>query len=777
MNERQLTVLIANDAPDDRAALHDALSRDPAARYVVIEADSVAQAIELCRARMPDCLILKGDLPDLHVLDALKNLAPEEGSPDCAVVVLVDVDNAQLSTEAMKSGAHDCLEEGRAKGAELRRAVSQAVEKAERRRDLARERELIEKNRALEADLAALRREDARREQGAEARRGARAGAGSLPAVISRPENVFHKRAQEELRLLKPAVEQSNESVIIMTAQLDPPGPQIVYANPAFTKMTGYTLEEVIGKTPHILEGSKTDRSMLNRLCKDCMAGEVFHGETVNYRKDHSEFHLEWTAGPVRDERGEVTHFAAAQRDVTERWRVEEVLRRSEEDFRSLFDLSAIGMAEVSPEGKYLRVNRKLCQMLGYSEQELLQLTLHEVTHPDDREFSAARLNSSFADGTEEFSIEKRYIRKDGAIIWVQINWTVIPEPDGHPLHTVASIQDITERKRAEEALGAKDAHLRAILDHSSAVIFVKDLEGRYLRVNRQYEVLRGVTEAKVKGKNDYDLYSKEIADAVRANDQEVIAADTPLQFEEQVAFADGPHDFIAVKFPLRDESGRPYAVCGIATDITERKRIEKALQTSEAQLRAILDHSVALIFVKDLEGRYLRVNRRYSELFGLTDAELEGKTDYDCHPKEIADVYLANDREVIAANMPLLFEERALVAGEIRYSVVSKFPLRDGRGRPYAICGIATDITERKRAETTLRESQALNQAVLDSLAANIAVLDRDGNIIAVNEDWRRFARENDGAAFADSVGINYLDVCRRAQEGWGERRVGKGI
>src|SRR5262245_27811390 len=149
-----------------------------------------------------------------------------------------------------------------------------------------------------------------------------------------------------------------------------------------------------------------------------------------------------------------------------------------------------------------------------------------------------------------------------------------------------------------------------------------------------------------------------------------------------------------------------------------------------------------------------------------MTDAELKGKTDYDCHSKEIADAFIANDREVIAANKPILFEEQSLVAGEIRYSVVSKFPLRDESGRPYAICGIATDITERKRAETALRESQALNQATLDSLEANIAVLDRDGKIIAVNEDWRRFARENGGAAIADSVGINYLNVCRRARE-----------
>src|SRR5262245_53951184 len=235
-----------------------------------------------------------------------------------------------------------------------------------------------------------------------------------------------------------------------MTAQLDPPGPQIVYVNPAFTKMTGYALEEVIGKTPHILQGPKTDRSVLVRLCKDCAEGKVFHGETVNYRKDGSEFHLEWTAGPVRDECSKVTHFAAAQQDVTGRWQVEEELREREDELRSLFDLSAIGMAKVSSEGRYLSVNRKYCQMLGYSEQELLRLTLYDVTYPDDREVSHIKLDSSFTGGPEEYTIEKRYVRKDGGIIWALVNWTIVRDAEGHPLLSVSNIQDITERKQAE---------------------------------------------------------------------------------------------------------------------------------------------------------------------------------------------------------------------------------------------------------------------------------------------------------------------------------------
>jgi PAS domain S-box-containing protein len=268
--------------------------------------------------------------------------------------------------------------------------------------------------------------------------------------AASRPEKAFHNKVEEQLRLLLTAIERSDESAIIMTARLDPPGPEIIYVNPAFTKMTGYAPEDVIGRTPHILQGPATDRSLLRRLCKDCATGEVFHGETINYRKDHSEIHLEWTSRPVRNERGEITHFAAAQRDVTERFRVEEELRRREEELRSLFDLSAIGMAKVSSEGRYLRVNRKYCQMLGYSEQELLDLTLYDVTHPDDREASAVKMSSSFNGEPEEYSIEKRYVRKDGKIIWALVNWTIVRDDEGQPLLSVANIQDITARKRAE---------------------------------------------------------------------------------------------------------------------------------------------------------------------------------------------------------------------------------------------------------------------------------------------------------------------------------------
>ncbi len=739
MDGRQLIVLIADDAPEDRAALRNVLSHDPAVRYAIIEAESGTRALELCRARSPDCLILDYDLPDLSGLESLKRLAAEDGLPACAVVMLIDAGDAQLAVEAMKSGAHDCLEKDRANGETLPRAVNYAIEKADQQRQImARERGLIEKNRAIEADLAVLQREAAGRNQGEEAQQVARAGVSAGRVSVSRPQSVDQKRAEDRLRLVSAAIEQSSESVIITTAQLDPPGPQIVYVNPAFTKMTGYAPEDVIGKTPRILQAPKTDRSVLDRLRKDCRTGKVFHGEVINYRKDGSEYQLEWSVGPVRNERGEITHFVATQRDVTERRRIEEELRRREEEFRTLFELSATGMAQVGPDGRYLRVNRKLCQMLGYSEQELLKLTLHEVTHPDDREASAAKLSSSFTDGSDEYSLEKRYVRKDGAIIWALINWTVVRGAEGQPLRTVANIQDITARKHAEEALRASEAQMRAILDNSTAVIFVKDLEGRYLRINRWYEVLHGVTEAEVKGKTDYDIHAREIADALRANDQEVIAANAPLQFEEQVVTADGLRHFISAKFPLHDDSGRPYAVCSIATDITERKQAEEALQESEGRLRRITEATQDVLWEIDPRTGRLWWSERARPLFGFQAAEYEIDLEdwYDrIHPEDVDRVKAQFEQFLRNGSSDWIDEYRFRRADGAYIYILDrgrKFHIENGELA--LISGAMSDITERKQTEESLRQSEERFRSLIEQASEGIFVANLEGHYTDVN-------------------------------------------
>jgi PAS domain S-box-containing protein len=152
-----------------------------------------------------------------------------------------------------------------------------------------------------------------------------------------------------------------------------------------------------------------------------------------------------------------------------------------------------------------------------------------------------------------------------------------------------ALLAETSERQRAEEALRASERRLQDILDNTTAVVFVKDLELRYILVNREYERRHQVQREQIRGKSDFDIHPKEVAEIVRANDRHVIEADSSIQFEEAVPMAEGERQYVVVKFLLRDGTGKPYAVCGIATDITELKRAEElqARRAGQAALRA----------------------------------------------------------------------------------------------------------------------------------------------------------------------------------------------
>jgi len=154
---------------------------------------------------------------------------------------------------------------------------------------------------------------------------------GLIGGIIIFSEDITaRKKVEESLRLLGSAVEQSKESIVITDAELDLPGPKIIFVNPAFTQMTGYAAEEVIGKSPRILQGPRTDKAVLSRLRKNLEQGEAFAGEAVNYRKDGKEFDLEWQIAPLHDASGKITHFVATQRDVTARKKLEAQFRQSQ---------------------------------------------------------------------------------------------------------------------------------------------------------------------------------------------------------------------------------------------------------------------------------------------------------------------------------------------------------------------------------------------------------------------------------------------------------------
>jgi PAS domain S-box-containing protein len=211
-----------------------------------------------------------------------------------------------------------------------------------------------------------------------------------------------------------------------------------------------------------------------------------------------------------------------------------------------------------------------------------------------------------------------------------------------------ALLAESGERQRAEEALRASEQRLQDILDNTTAVVFVKDLDLRYLLVNREYERRHQVQREQIRGKTDFDILPRDVAETVRANDRHVIEAGAPIQFEEAVPMAEGERQYVVVKFLLRDRTNKPYAVCGIATDITERKRAEElqARRARQAALRAdihaafssgtesalqnMLQHSAQAI-VRHLDGAIARIwtlDDRQNVLELQSSAGLHGSSD-----------------------------------------------------------------------------------------------------------------------------------------------------
>jgi PAS domain S-box-containing protein len=291
-----------------------------------------------------------------------------------------------------------------------------------------------------------------------------------------------------------------------------------------------------------------------------------------------------------------------------------------------------------------------------------------------------------------------------------------------------------SESAEAIELLRESEERLQAMLDHSPAPIWFKDLQGRYLDANAQFERIFDRTCQDIVGKTDQELFPPEQAAAYRANDLEVLKTGRPLQFEEVALQVDGPHLNIVTKFLLRHPDGDPYAVCGIATDISDRKRVEDEVRRSEMFLNSILDNLPLMIFVKEARDlRFIRLNQAGEDLLGYLRGELMGKNDYDFFPRDEADFFTGKDREVLASGRLLDIPEEPILtrSGEVRYLHTKKIPIVGKDGAPEYLLGISEDITDRKLAEEALR----LAKFSIERAADAVYWIDPQAKILDVNE------------------------------------------
>jgi PAS domain S-box-containing protein len=470
--------------------------------------------------------------------------------------------------------------------------------------------------------------------------------------------------------------------------------------NDAFETLTG--LKNVVGKRiSEVIPGVHEANPAFLEGCKRVvLTGKAEKFETYSNRLGF------WFSVSIHSYEGE--HFVMVFDNITERKRVEDTLRESEVRFSGAFEHAPNGMALVSPEGRWLKVNRALCESVGYSEAALLKLRVQDITHPEDVEIGLEYLCRCIAGEISSFQLKKRYLHHGGRIVKASLNASLVRGEQGHPLYFIAQIQDITESERTDETV----RRLAAIVEHSNDAIISKSLAGIVTSWNPAAEKMFGYTAAEIIGQPLLLLIPRD-----RPEEESKILAGflkgEPVRHLETVRVRkDGRHFDVAVTIsPIKDSSGTIIGASKIIRDITARKRAENELYQSRETLRGILDHIPQRVFWKDLNSVFLGCNHGCALDLGYSDAsEVIGTTDYDASCRDVAALYRADDRKVMELDQAKIsFEEPGFAAdGSPRWLRTSKTPLHDQNGRVTGVLGTYEDVTEYKLAKLEIERLNA---------------------------------------------------------------------
>jgi PAS domain S-box-containing protein len=528
--------------------------------------------------------------------------------------------------------------------------------------------------------------------------------------------------AEQAQSLLASIVESSGDAICAAK-----PDGTIVSWNHSAEVLTGYSAAEVIGKNFTLLSTpGRLDKS-LEVLAAFGAGRPVSAYETVVQCKDGSQRHVELSTSPILNPAGELVGGSGIARDITSKLETERRLRESEERFRRVFEEAPFGICVSTLDGHYRMVNTAFCAMLGYTEEQLLAMSWMDLTPEDDVSTSQTMLKDLLAvpSGTVEW--EKRYRRADGSTIWVRMRTSLVRDGEGHPLHTVVHVEDITERRRAAAQL--QEVTDRLMLAARAGGVGVWDYNIAIERLNWDEQMFRlyGIAREQFNGtyKAWWERLHPEDRQRVEEDHQAAIHGERDFDTEFRVVWPDGSlHSIRALALVKRDDAGNPLHMIGTNWEITAQKKITEELQESNRRLsaqhalldgerkilRTFIDNVPDLMYVKDLDSRFVVANPELAHWAGAkTPEEMLGKTDLDYFPPEMAQSFHEDEQRIIRTGQPIIDREETggrLETGEVCYLLTTKVPLFDSEGRVTGIAGIGRNITERKRSEDALIES-----------------------------------------------------------------------
>ena len=573
------------------------------------------------------------------------------------------------------------------------------------------------------------------------------------------------KQAQQSRERLAEIVESSDDAIISKNLS-----GTIQSWNAGAGRLFGYSAAEIVGRSIDVLippERQVEEEMILQKIQR----GErVEHFETVRVRKDGQQFDVSLTISPLKDARGVIIGSSKILRDITGRKRAEAAKLASEARYRSLFEGSLDAVFAVDATGRFFTVNPAAVRMSGYPAEELMAKTFAELCAPDCLAATQAAFMEGLAGQSRE--METALIRKDGRRVELLIS--------GSPMRTNGQVQgvfcvasDVTARKQAQAAM--RIAHERLVLAQqaSGAGIWDWDIRLDKLEWSPALYSIFGVDPNKAEASFDTWRSAVHADDRAAATERIELAikSHAPLASEYRVVWPDGQVRWInALGNTTSDAQGQAQRMAGICIDITARKQAEEKLREAEREKSLILDNTNEAIAYLDTGNNLIWANKAYLDTIGLPLSELKGRKCYSCwglgrscdHCPVIAAIQTGEpqEAELTPENQP------HWSAGPGSW-LIRAAPIKDSAGIIIGAIEVARDVTARKQAEQAQRASDRFNAAVLDSLPAHIAVLNRQGIILAVNGRWRLFAQENNASQdWKVAVGANYLEVCRRAAQ-----------
>jgi PAS domain S-box-containing protein len=550
----------------------------------------------------------------------------------------------------------------------------------------------------------------------------------------------LRKRAEEALRESEERYRRLVETAPEVIYNLSADDGTITLLNPAFERITGWSRAEWLGK-PFMPLVHPDDLTLAMETFQHVSRGEPSPPYELRILSKSGEYLIgEFTSFPYIEKRKVIGEFGIA-RDITERKRAEEAVRKSEEKYRGLTENINLGIYRntVGPEGQFIEANPALIGMFGYkSKEEFLAINVSDLyQNPEDRtKFNDKMLKEGVVRG-EELWLKK----KDGSLFVGSVSAVAVKDEQGHVKYYDGIIDNITERKRADEALRESEEKYRNLVERANdGIVIVQDGIVKY--INARLAEMRGVTVEEVIGTPFTDhIYPDELPEVVDRYKQRMAGEDVSTIYETTLRRRDGSKIHAELNAGMVTYQGKP-ADLVIIRDITERKRAEEALRESEEKFRGIFENVLDVYYETAIDGTILEVSPSIEILsegqYHRDDLIGKSMNDFYSDPGKRQTLLEALQERGNVTDYEIKLKNRDGLV--IPCSISSKIRF-DAQGRPEKILGTIRDITERKRAEEALKKSEEYFRALTENSSDIIIILDKKGTITYTSPSIERFS------------------------------------